>query len=167
MSLMLGLGWVDQAVLAVLYGLVGLGRLELPSRPWKGRVTNRLDDSPISLLLRHHLFLSGLFPLATYLIRVGGSWKSKSVYKTTAPKGFDSLLGDYSCSYRFLEVELPRPCFFPKERLVVFRHCVFGRHLVARGGIWTLDLRVMGPTSYQTALLGDIVTISDFFSHFL
>lgn len=33
MSLMLGLGWVDQAVLAVLYGLVGLGRLELPSRP--------------------------------------------------------------------------------------------------------------------------------------
>ena len=58
----------------------------------------------------------------------------KSVYKTTTFKEF-VFLGDFSCSYRVLEVELPRPCFFPKERLVVFRYRVFGRHLVAHVGI--------------------------------
>ena len=51
---MLGLGWVDQAVLAVLYGLVGLGRLELPSRPLVIKV--RVELTLIFALLFNDVF---------------------------------------------------------------------------------------------------------------
>ena len=62
-------------------GLVGLGGFEPPSPPWKGGVTDRLDDSPIKyLLLRHHLFLSGLLPQATYPASQGGLIRNKPWY---------------------------------------------------------------------------------------
>ena len=61
---------------------------------------------------------------------------SKSVCKTTAPKGFccTSLLGD--SDRRVLHhLRDVRPRIFPRERLVCFRYRVFGRHLVAHVGI--------------------------------
>ena len=70
--------------------LVGIGRFELPSAPWKGAVTSQLDDTPIERKVVFY-FASVYFWVVYCRVPhtvgvpscVGGSWKTKSVCKTT------------------------------------------------------------------------------------
>ena len=70
-------------------------------------------------------------------VRVGGSWKSKSVYNTTIAISFESLVQDYkrvftqcsvSAAWRIFDLlcqaSWVRPRIFPRERLVCFRYRV-------------------------------------------